>query len=193
MSASASDYVSTQVGSDYVFATAVPNDASQMKKLNEACLPENYPYRFWFDLLSMNPNISFVCRSTSERRMVGYALFGKDSKDQMRLISVAVLPTHRRKGIAERLIHRGLEKIGSTACHLDVRVSNEGAIRLYERLGFQKVRIFPAYYANSEDSWVMVRAADTTVEALVNAATTVTASEAAAKDESAPPPLLPVA
>ena len=186
----------TTAMSDYVFAVAVPNDASQMKKLNEACLPENYAYRFWFDLLSMNPGISFVCRSTSERRMVGYALFGKDSKDQMRLVSVAVLPSHRRKGIAEQLIRRGLEKIRRVACHLDVRVSNDGAIRLYERLGFQKLRIFPAYYANSEDSWMMVRAVETPRSATdVEAAgpRSATDVEAAAEDESGPPPLLPVA
>lgn len=141
---------------DYVFAVAIPNDASQMRKINEACLPENYPYRFWFDMVSLNPGRCVVCRSKSDRKMVGYALFCEDSKKQMRLLSIAVLPAHRGHGIATELIQRGLAVIGSgRTCDLEVRVSNEGAIRLYERLGFQKVRIFPGYYADKEDAWVM--------------------------------------
>jgi ribosomal-protein-alanine N-acetyltransferase len=141
---------------DYTFAVAVPNDASQMKKINEACLPENYPYRFWFDMVSLNPGRCFVCRSKSERKMVGYVLFCEDSKKRMRLMSIAVLPAHRGRGIAAELIKQGLAAIGSRPCELEVRLSNEGAIRLYERFGFHKLRIFPAYYADKEDAWVMV-------------------------------------
>jgi ribosomal-protein-alanine N-acetyltransferase len=90
--------------------------------------------------------------------MIGYALFGADSKAQMRLISVAVLPEHRGRGVAARLIQRGLETLEGqkiASCMLDVRVGNERAIRIYERLGFRKLSIFPGYYANKEDAWSM--------------------------------------
>jgi ribosomal-protein-alanine N-acetyltransferase len=177
---------SSLAGSDYVFATAIPNDASQMKKLNEACLPENYPYRFWFDMVSMNPGRCFICRSVKDRKMVGYALFCEDSKRRMRLMSVAVLPTYRGKGVAAELLRRGLVAIGTRPCELEVRTSNEGAIRLYERLGFRKLRIFPGYYADNEDAWVMVRAVETP-----DAVTTIEAPGDGAV--SASPTLPPVA
>lgn len=143
-------------GEAYTFRPAVPNDASQMKKINEACLPENYPYRFWFDMVSLNPGRCFVCMSTAERKMVGYALICEDTKGQIRLLSLAVLKAHRSRGVAAGLIQRGLAVLPSgRSCDLEVRVSNEGAIRLYERAGFEKVRISPAYYADKEDAWVM--------------------------------------
>jgi ribosomal-protein-alanine N-acetyltransferase len=143
-------------GTDYVYAVAVPNDAAQMRKINEACLPENYPYMFWFNMVSTNPGRSFICRSVKERKVVGYALICEDTTGQLRLLSLAVLPGHRGHGVAAGLLLRGLAAAGrGRTCDLEVRVSNEGAIRLYERVGFQKIRIIPGYYADKEDAWLM--------------------------------------
>jgi ribosomal-protein-alanine N-acetyltransferase len=160
MSGGGADYVSTQVGSDYVFAIAVPNDAAQMRKINEACLPENYPYMFWFNMVSTNPGRSFICRSVKERRIVGYALICEDTAGQLRLLSLVVLPGHRGHGVAAGLLLRGRGR----TCDLEVRVSNEGAIRLYERVGFRKIRIIPGYYADKEDAWLMTWSSDVAVD-----------------------------
>jgi ribosomal-protein-alanine N-acetyltransferase len=48
---------------------------------------------------------------------------------------------------------------GMTIATLEVRFHNNGAITLYESLGFQKVAIRKAYYAdNGEDAVVMLKA-----------------------------------
>ena len=65
------------------------------------------------------------------------------------MMNVAVHPDYRRRGIAESLIEsliRELKNRGSHALMLEVRDSNEPAIALYEKLGFQQVGLRKNYY-----------------------------------------------
>jgi len=68
-------------------------------------------------------------------------------------------PAHQRRGIATALLERLFEltrddeRRGYT---LEVRVSNEDAIRLYEKLGFESRGIRRGYYTdNREDALIM--------------------------------------
>lgn len=76
--------------------------------------------------------------------------------DEMTVANVAVAPTHRREGVATALleaarahaVYRSLSRIT-----LEVRVSNDAAISLYERAGFVKDGIRPRFYAHpTEDA-----------------------------------------
>jgi ribosomal-protein-alanine N-acetyltransferase len=76
-------------------------------------------------------------------------------------MNVAVAPERQRRGIASALLERLFEltrhdqRRGFT---LEVRVSNEGAIHLYERLGFEARGIRRGYYTdNREDALIMWR------------------------------------
>ena len=74
-------------------------------------------------------------------------------------MNVAVEPGHRRQGIASLLLTRlfeltaGRSRRGYT---LEVRVSNAGAIKLYESLGFRARGVRRGYYTdNREDALIM--------------------------------------
>jgi ribosomal-protein-alanine N-acetyltransferase len=76
-------------------------------------------------------------------------------------MNVAVDPDRQRRGIATALLERLFdltrddERRGYT---LEVRVSNGGAIRLYEKLGFEARGIRRGYYTdNREDALIMWR------------------------------------
>lgn len=45
---------------------------------------------------------------------------------------------------------------GATVVKLEVRVSNDPAIRLYRSVGFESARRIPGYYGNGEDAYIMV-------------------------------------
>lgn len=54
--------------------------------------------------------------------------------------NVAVLPEYRRQGIGARLVRAAVDGARVRGCDflsLEVRVGNEAAIRLYEKLGFR--------------------------------------------------------
>jgi ribosomal-protein-alanine N-acetyltransferase len=81
--------------------------------------------------------------------------------DAWHVMNVAVDPAHRRRGIAMSLLERLFEltddgtRRGYT---LEVRVSNDGAIRLYEEAGFRARGIRRGYYTdNREDALIMWR------------------------------------
>ena len=74
--------------------------------------------------------------------------------DESDVMNVAVHPDYRRRGIAESLIDcliRELKNRGSHALMLEVRDSNEPAISLYEKLGFQQVGLRKNYYHNPKE------------------------------------------
>jgi [ribosomal protein S18]-alanine N-acetyltransferase len=76
------------------------------------------------------------------------------------LMNVAVEPHRRRQGIASALLDRLFEQADkpSEQYTLEVRTSNESAIRLYERFGFRPAGRRRAYYHdNREDALIMWR------------------------------------
>ena len=82
--------------------------------------------------------------------------------DESDMMNIAVHPDHRRRGVAEALVERlsdALRLRGSKALTLEVRVSNEPAIRLYEKLGFSQVGRRPNYYRNPKEDALILRKA----------------------------------
>ena len=81
--------------------------------------------------------------------------------DEGHITNLAVHTDHRRRGVGERLMKAIMDYAkakGARRTTLEVRVSNLGAQRLYERLGFVSVGIRPGYYHdNGEDAMIMWR------------------------------------
>lgn len=75
------------------------------------------------------------------------------------ITNVVVAPPHRKKGIALKMMEYMLERaveVGIGDCTLEVRVSNQPAIRLYERLGFKGEGVRPHFYDKpDEDALIM--------------------------------------
>ncbi|CAN0103291.1 unnamed protein product, partial [Phaeothamnion confervicola] len=74
--------------------------------------------------------------------------------------SLAVLPPYRRLGVGRKLMEGLHEQMrtshGAGTSRLHVRVSNEGALRLYrDVLRYSVVSVIKHYYADSEDAYLM--------------------------------------
>jgi ribosomal-protein-alanine N-acetyltransferase len=80
--------------------------------------------------------------------------------DQAQITTLGTTLTHRRQGIAKRLMEYGLRHAfqnGAERISLEVRVGNIAAITLYESFGFQRQGIRKDYYQdNHEDAHLMV-------------------------------------
>jgi ribosomal-protein-alanine N-acetyltransferase len=77
------------------------------------------------------------------------------------LTRVAVDPSHRRLGIASRLIESVMAEarsVGLDEVMLEVADGNAGAIALYERHGFETIDRRAGYYPDGSDALVMRKA-----------------------------------
>ena len=95
-----------------------------------------------------------------DHRLVGYLIVSR-YVDAWHVMNVAVAPDHRRRAIATALLGHLFELTSNDdrrGYALEVRVSNAGAIALYERLGFESRGVRRGYYTdNREDALIMWR------------------------------------
>ena len=81
--------------------------------------------------------------------------------DEAHIVTVAVRESHRRQGIAELLLIQAIQHAqarGQALVTLECRVSNEPALALYEKYGFERVGLRPRYYSdNHEDAYVLTQ------------------------------------
>jgi ribosomal protein S18 acetylase RimI-like enzyme len=89
-------------------------------------------------------------------RLVAAVLYTPGDEDGLTyVLSVAVGPGHRRRGLATLLVNRVLRRGGPVALHC--RLGNEEALRLYRGLGFAPVRTEAGYYEDGEDAALLLR------------------------------------
>ena len=97
---------------------------------------------------------------TFERPVVGFCAFWL-VVDEIHINNVAILPELRGQGLGTVLMKRVFEEaaaLGAKRATLEVRASNDGARRLYERLGFYVAGTRRGYYSNPvEDALVLWR------------------------------------
>jgi ribosomal-protein-alanine N-acetyltransferase len=129
-------------------------------------LPEHYSDYFFQSILRELPE-SFIVAEL-DNKVVGYIMckieFGFSNFRKLgfvkkgHVVSVAVLQQHRSQGIGNALMLEGINGViarKTDEIYLEVRVSNETAVRIYERLGFQIKSRLRAYYRDGEDAYLM--------------------------------------
>lgn len=144
------------------------DDLGAVTHINQVCLPENYTDFFFIDLARRFPETFIVAEEDGE--VVGYIMcrieaglsnFGLGGLTKKgHVVSVAVMPEYRRRGIGEALVTKAIEGMriyGAKQCYLEVRVTNEEAIGLYKKLGLEVTRTIRGYYADGEAAYVMSR------------------------------------
>ncbi|MHA1733660.1 MAG: GNAT family N-acetyltransferase [Promethearchaeota archaeon] len=146
-------------------------DLEAVIKINEVALPEHYPRFFYENLLTKYPKAFLVAIARNidgEEFIIGYTMwrlergvseFGIKLVKKGHLVSLAVLEGFRRQGVATKLLQIGMNemrKYGANEHVLEVRVSNEGAIKLYEDvLHYEKKKMLKEYYRDGEDAYFM--------------------------------------
>lgn len=97
---------------------------------------------------------------TPEHHVVGFCAFWLVF-DEIHINNVAILPELRGRGIGTALMHHVMgeaHRLGAKRATLEVRASNEGARKLYERLGFYVAATRRNYYSHPvEDALILWR------------------------------------
>jgi len=129
------------------------DDIAEISLLEDASFNEPYPSYFLSELARDNPETFLVLTLNNE--IVAYGVVDH-WEDHDHLISIAVRPDSRRKGLGEVLLVE-LEKRLSRErpLKLEVRQSNLAAIHLYSKRGFTKTGVAEGYYGDGEDAIIM--------------------------------------
>lgn len=114
------------------------------------------PWSLAMFVLELSKPAGICLAAQRGEELLGYVVCSR--YDQVwHLMNIAVSPDHRRAGVAGQLLRRlFVEAGGVLPFTLEVRVSNRGAIEMYERHGFRSAGIRPRYYHdNGEDALIM--------------------------------------
>lgn len=149
------------------------SDIPLIQHANLENLPENYFMKYYLYHALSWPQLSYVAVDVSRPKktpydypkIVGYVLAKMeeeptDGVQHGHITSLSVMRTHRRLGIAEKLMRQSqlamVETFGASYVSLHVRVSNKAAIHLYSKtLGFDREKTEAKYYADGEDAHCM--------------------------------------
>ncbi|KAK4032471.1 N-terminal acetyltransferase A complex catalytic subunit ard1 [Parachaetomium inaequale] len=149
------------------------SDIPLIQHANLENLPENYFLKYYLYHALSWPQLSYVAVDVSRPpktpydypKIVGYVLAKmeeepSDGVQHGHITSLSVMRTHRRLGIAEKLMRQSqqamVETFGAHYVSLHVRVSNKAAIHLYrDTLGFKTEKTESKYYADGEDAFCM--------------------------------------
>ncbi len=133
-------------------------DLDQVMEIEEDLFHVPWTREGYFTFLTKENTMFLVVEE--KKQILGYCglLMVLDEGD---VTNVAVRRDRQKEGIGNFLMEsmiRLAEEQGVNTIHLEVRQSNETAIRLYERLGFTRDGIRRNYYENPvEDAILMTR------------------------------------
>ena len=150
---------------DCVIRRCDPSDLIPVMEINMKTLPEHYSDYFYESLLAELPEAFLVAEVNG--KLVGYIMckteYGFSNFKKLgfvkkgHVVSVAVLEEHRKKGIGRALIEEaivGAKIKKADELYLEVRCSNNEAVRLYEKIGFIIKQRIKSYYRDGEDAYL---------------------------------------
>ncbi|MBS3906421.1 MAG: GNAT family N-acetyltransferase [Syntrophaceae bacterium] len=126
------------------------SDLNAILKIERESFPKSpYDRMTFIRLHSLYPEHFLVYTGTTdgrEDRIWGYIIFSPEGH----IISLAVVPSGRRKGIGRELLRKAMETPHLKRLQAEVRRSNLGAQAFYSRMGFRIVGVVPNYYGNED-------------------------------------------
>jgi ribosomal-protein-alanine N-acetyltransferase len=133
-------------------------DLSSIEEIERSSYPTPWSRSMFAGELAKPSSICLGAHDTERNELVGYLIISR-YVDAWHVMNVAVAGPYRRRGVASGLMELLFEETSRDSRRgytLEVRVSNEAAIRLYERLGFKARGVRRGYYTdNREDALIM--------------------------------------
>lgn len=148
---------------NYTINVAEKNDFDQLVKLEQVCFPDKAdrfsPTQIYY-LLNRSKHEALVAKEDGQILGWVLTLIRKHQKTySARIYTINVHPKSRGKGIAFELMTQMLQKLSSYPIknvYLEVKETNQGAIKLYETFGFVKTGLIKNYYDKNVNAYKMV-------------------------------------
>ena len=130
-------------------------DLAALRKLEHTCFEKDaWPILDLIAVLTWPEVIRLKVVENSE--MIGFAACDqRPAQSSAWIATLAVDPRWQRRGIGRMLLHACEEQVKQPRMKLSVRITNHGAISLYEKEGYRTVDVWGRYYSDAEDALVM--------------------------------------
>ncbi len=135
---------------------ARPRDLDELVRIEEACFQEHRFRREYLDWIVHNRKALALVEDDG-RRLIGACMIFFEAR-QSRVLSIAVLPEFRRRGLGTRMmqaVERASLERGCSMIRLEVATRNVTAIEFYRELGYETDGLLPRYYSWGEDAFSM--------------------------------------
>jgi len=130
-------------------------DLTALRRLEQICFDKDaWPLLDLIAVLTWPDVIRLKVVENGE--MVGFvACDPRPSQSAAWIATIAVDPNWQRRGVGRMLLHACEERVTQPRMKLSVRITNHGAISLYEKEGYHTVDVWGRYYSDQEDALVM--------------------------------------
>jgi len=142
------------------------DDIAAISEIEHLSFKDPFPSYFLSQLADANPDTFLV--AVIGDKIVGYAVIDK-WPDQDHLVSIAVIPESRMKGVGQAMLDHLIERLDSGSLGLEVRRSNRAALELYRKNGFIQTGVAHSYYPDGEDAIQMQKVIEKAAEILATA------------------------
>jgi ribosomal-protein-alanine N-acetyltransferase len=140
---------------------AIASDAASISQLSRESIEHGLSWRWTTRRVSRSIRDSetnvVVARRGSQ--FVGFAIL-KYEEDESHLLLMAVVASHRRRGVASAMLawlDATIRAAGISSIQLEARSRNGEALAFYRHHGFQDAGLYPGYYEGVEDARRMVK------------------------------------
>jgi len=133
-----------------IVAVKPDGDLSALAEIHRACFAQAWSEDALRDLLKSAGTLAFHATG-------GFAM-ARIAADEAEILTIAVAPDARRKGIARTLLNETARQAGARGARtmfLEVSETNGAAIALYRRAGFREVGRRTSYYGPGEDALIL--------------------------------------
>jgi ribosomal-protein-alanine N-acetyltransferase len=135
-----------------------PGDLGEVMEIERKTYPTPWSRAMFLSELGRRYGLGLV--AVEGGSVLGYLMVAQHA-EVWHILNVSVHQTRRGQGIGALMLESLFERANGRADRgftLEVRVSNEPAIRLYRRMGFLDGGVRPRYYSdNGEDALIMWR------------------------------------
>ncbi|HEX9758750.1 MAG TPA: ribosomal protein S18-alanine N-acetyltransferase [Nitrospiria bacterium] len=137
-----------------------PEDLDQILDIEQRSYTEPWIREMFLDeLFEKWFSHSVVLRLSPSSDPLGYSCFWI-LESELHLLNLTIDPAWQGRGFGTRLLQwilAGGKKQKALNAFLEVRVSNQGAIRLYEKNGFQQLTQRKNYYSNPQEDALILK------------------------------------
>lgn len=135
-----------------------PADLASISGIEQECFPAAVASSREALESMLSGSASAIVAEAEGGKLGGFVVYRKVNRVTGSLLTLDVLPEHRRRGLGGRLVSAAkqrLAEMGAEKIQLRVSTDNTAAQAMYEKLNFRRVRVDAAFYRDGSDAWVL--------------------------------------